>query len=199
MTERRRPAGQLTVPDDFRQTLRDLRRRKDSRLPMVLKVAHLNGWPLRALGDAVGVSHEWVRLLVRRANGAARDLPDVPLPPRESPPPLKAPQRQLRVNPDLADRLREMQRVVRSVNGSTPADAPERRVSVEYAAQLHALTLQGVSIYHLAKVIGVAQNAIRSRLARHGYREMPPSQAHQRYLGRPRGRATTTDLRDGKP
>lgn len=175
------------VPEDFRHTLKGLRDSDDPRFPMVLSVARMNGWTLKALGDAVGVSREWIRILVADADPEVGGrIPDVPLPPRKPTPPSKPPRRVLRIKPEVAERLRAMAKTAAAVNGGTPADARERRVSEEFTAALYALTEQGVSVRHIAKTLGMTRSAIQSRLARHGYRKAPPSQEKVRYLGQPR-------------
>ncbi|NUU25245.1 MAG: hypothetical protein HOV68_27640, partial [Streptomycetaceae bacterium] len=42
---------------------------------------------------------------------------------------------------------------------------------------------QGITVYRLAKVLGVGHQSIYNRLARHGYRKPAPSQAGHRYRG----------------
>jgi transposase-like protein len=178
-------ARNQTVTEEFRSLLVEMRENRDPRLPMVFRVAKLNGWTLKSLGDAVGITREYVRQLIASANmDASMTLPDVPLAPRKPNPPHKPPRRYLGVKPEVADQLRDMQEVAAKVNGGTPADAPERRISEEFSAALSALTEQGVSVYRLAKALGVTNGAIQSRLARHGYRELPESQKSSKYLGR---------------
>jgi hypothetical protein len=178
-----------TLPAEFASVLRTMRAEKDQRLSTVLAIARMNGWTYQAMGSALGVSRQAIQQAISRAELDVRGgVPEVPLPPRKPQSEAKPPRRRLLVNDELAERLREMQRVAATVNGVTPADAPERKISVEFTAQLHALTQQGVSVYHLADVLGVAHNAIRSRLARHGYRSSSPSQA-ERYIGHPNARA----------
>jgi hypothetical protein len=84
----------------------------------------------------------------------------------------------------IADDLRAMHAIARTVNGGTPADAPEREVSKRLSAALDALVQQGVSVYRLAQLLGVRHSAITARLGRHGYRALPPSQADDTYKGR---------------
>jgi len=191
-----------TLPADFAALLRTMRESRDPRYRATLHLARLNGWTCQAMADALGVSRQAVEQAAGRAQFNVADrLPEVPLPPRKPQPEPKPLRRRLLVNEELAEQLREMQRVASKVNGATPADAPERRVSEEFTARLDALVKQGVSMKHLAKVLGVRFNAVRSRLARHGYRSAPPSQSHLRYLGRPAERAAgqQTECKNGHP
>lgn len=180
-----------TLPADFAALLRGMREDRDPRYCATLHVATLNGWTCQSLADALGVSRQAVDQAAARATfDASVHLPEVPLPPRKPQPDLRPPRRRLLVNDALAAELREMQQTAATVNGGTPADAPARKVSKDFTARLYALIEQGVSVKHLADVLGVHHNAVVSRLARHGYRQGPPSQAHVQYLGRPRGEKT---------
>jgi predicted TIM-barrel enzyme len=94
-----------------------------------------------------------------------------------------------RILPEDAERLRAMQATAATIRGGTPADAPARRVAEQFAEELAVLVNQGVSIKHLAAVLGCARGAIQGRLGRYGYRQLPPSQTHTAVKGRNR---TTT-------
>lgn len=190
-----------TLPPGFAAELRRMRESRDPRYGATLILARMNGWTYQSLAAAVGVSRQAVEQLIARSTlDAAGRMPDIPLPPRKPQPEPKPPRRRLLVNDELAERLREMQRIAATVNGATPADAPERRVSEEFTAHLNALVQQGVSMKHLADVLGVRHNAVKSRLARHGYRDPSPSQP-DKYLGRPSDRAAgqQTHCKHGHP
>jgi hypothetical protein len=173
------------LPGDFAALLAQMHKDHDSRLSMVLLVSRLNGWTLKSLGDALGVSRQAIEHRVNRASmSAGVDLPEVPLPPRKPAAVRKASRRRLLVSDELAERLRGMAELAATVNGGTPADAPERRISEELSALLHSLIKQGVTAYHLAQVLGVTVFAVTTRLGRHGYGPLPASQADTRYIGR---------------
>lgn len=87
------------------------------------------------------------------------------------------------VTPETAEELRAMHAIARTVNGNTPLDHPSRKTSVEFTEALAVLIEQGVTVYRLAKVLGVGHQAIYGRLARHGYRKPAPSQAGFHYRG----------------
>lgn len=87
------------------------------------------------------------------------------------------------ITPEVADELRAMQEIARTVNGNTPLDDPRRTTSLEFSAALQSLIEQGVTVYRLAKVLGVRHGTVYARLARHGYRTPSPSQVGKRYRG----------------
>ncbi|HEX5996271.1 MAG TPA: hypothetical protein VFY84_14110 [Jiangellales bacterium] len=158
------------VPDDFAATLRAMWADGDRRLNALLHSANRNGWTLTALGNALGMTREAVRKRILCAEPfASTDLPEFPLPPRK-PTPAPRVRPALLVPPEIIAQLREMWEIARTVNGSAPSDDPRRRVSERFTAQLAALVDQGVTVYRLAKDLGITHGAIRFRLARHGYR-----------------------------
>jgi hypothetical protein len=85
------------------------------------------------------------------------------------------------VTPEVADELRAMHAIARTVRGSTPIDDPKRKVGEEFTEALAVLVEQGVTVYRLAKVLGIGHQAVYARLARRGYRKAAPSHAHTAY------------------
>ncbi|MFD7884055.1 hypothetical protein ACFV3N_16650 [Streptomyces bauhiniae] len=77
--------------------------------------------------------------------------------------------------------LREMHKIARKLRGPMALDDPRRTASIEFTAALQALVEQGVSVYRLAKVLGIGHSSVYARLARHGYRQPSPSRAAQAY------------------
>ena len=89
------------------------------------------------------------------------------------------------VTPEVAEELRAMYAIAKTVGGHMPVDDPRRQTSLDLTAALHSLVEQGVSVYRLAKVLGVRHSTVQARLARHGYRTATPSLTTKEY------RATT--------
>ncbi|WP_200309082.1 hypothetical protein [Streptomyces adelaidensis] len=85
------------------------------------------------------------------------------------------------VTPEVADELRAMYAIARTVNGTTPLDDPRRQTSREFTEALFVLVEQGVTAYRLAKVLGARLSSVKARLARHGYRTPSPSLANREY------------------
>lgn len=79
------------------------------------------------------------------------------------------------ITPEVADELRRMHAIAKTVNGSTPIDDPRRQISREFTEALFVLVEQGVTVYRLAKVLGVRHSTVYARLARYGYRAPSPS------------------------
>jgi hypothetical protein len=87
------------------------------------------------------------------------------------------------ITPEVAKELRAMHAIARTVNGNTPLDDPKRQTNLEFTAALQSLIEQGVTVYRLAKVLGVGHASVYARLARHGYRAPSPSQTNRDYRG----------------
>lgn len=87
------------------------------------------------------------------------------------------------ITPEVAEELRAMHAIARTVRGSTPVDDPKRKVGEEFTEALAILVEQGVTVYRLAKVLGVRHSTVYARLARHGYRKPSPSVEHKPYRG----------------
>ena len=104
------------------------------------------------------------------------------------------PSRSTPITDETAEELRAMHKIARTVNGNTPLDAPARKTNIEFTEALAVLIEQGVTVYRLAKVLGVGHQSINNRLARHGYRKPAPSQAGFHYRG-----TTTHPSRNTEP
>lgn len=169
------------------------------RLDAALMAARLQGWTLQALADAIGVTREAIRQRAERGRARA-DIPTVPMPPRRPTPMPQPPKKnRLLIRPEVADRLREMHAIARTVNGGTAEDDPRRAVSVEFTKWLHELVEQGVTIYRIAEELGVTHLAVRARLARHGYRDPLPSMATVTYTGKPNANVVKAECKRGHP
>ena len=92
-----------------------------------------------------------------------------------------APQSIDAVTPEVAEELRAMHAIAKTVNGATPLDDPRRQVSREFTEALFVLVEQGVTVYRLAKVLGVGHQVVYARLARYGYRKSSPSLVGKEY------------------
>lgn len=133
------------------------------------------GWTLQSIADLYGVSREMVRLMTTKANDAlAEDVLSryalaVPsLPEKES----RVTEKRVYIepSPETLARLLELQPKAQAVRSFSKAFRVEAE---EYTALLnHAHTVEGVTLYRLAKRLGVTHGALRFRLARYGYK--PP-------------------------
>lgn len=154
----------LTLPDEARTALASV---KDDDTERGLYMANLRhvGWTLSSIADAAGLSRERVRQIVAHRGFTtifeSMRLP-LPLPPEKGKP--KAVYAQPR--PETLARLQELQPIAQKARRGTRYQ-DERE---EYTRLINqARTVEGVSLYRLAKILGVTHAALRFRLVRYGY------------------------------
>lgn len=126
------------------------------------------GWTLESISIAVGMTREAVRQITGR-KGADVDISHLVIP---ETPVYEVPDKVARVyvepDPKTLARLLELQPYAQQVRGKGKAF---RKEAEEYTLLLHkAHAEQGVTLYRLAKRLGITHGAIRFRLARYGYK-----------------------------
>lgn len=137
-------------------------------------VLRMKGWTLQSVATALGLTRERVRQLEARvdpihainilANPGKYPVPSVP---------VQIIQEEVidyvEPSPETLARLLELQPIAQQVRSVSPRG---REAAEEYTRLLnHAHTVEGVTIYRLAKRLGVTHGAIRFRLVRYGYLE----------------------------
>ena len=137
-----------------------------------VKALRMKGWTLQAIASALGVTRERIRQIENIAS------PSLLVHVLSNPGNFPVPELETR-EIEIADttlivpsevtlkRLLELKPFAQQVRW----DQPEHRAAgEEYTALLwHAHSVEGVTLYRLAKCIGVTHGAIRFRLARYGY------------------------------
>ena len=133
----------------------------------------LKGWTLQAVADALGVTRERIRQIETKASPALAlhilaDPGSFPIPELETTeievlgPPLF-----IEPSPETLARLLELQPLAQKVRYDSPK---YRKEAEEYSALVwHAHSVEDVTLYRLAKRLGVTHGALRFRLARYGY------------------------------
>lgn len=125
------------------------------------------GWTYEAIASACNLTRERVRQVsVSTPHPTERDvahynLPTPPVKPEKPKPVYVEP------SPDTLRRLLELQPYAQQVRSN---GTKYREEAEEYTKLLnHAYRNEGVTLYRLAKRLGVTHGAIRFRLARYGY------------------------------
>lgn len=134
-------------------------------------------WTYEAVANASGLTRERVRQISKAnrelaeefnidVNLVAQDLGiDIPEPPLK---PEREKPKYIEPNPDTLARLLELQPYAQQVRSN---GTKYREEAEEYTALLnHAHTVEGVTLYRLAKRLGVTHGALRFRLVRYGYK-----------------------------
>ena len=128
-----------------------------------------NGWTLESIATATDLTRERVRQISLQE--AHAELPTnvefkLPTPPLK---PEKAAPSYIEPSPETLARLLELQPYAQQVRSN---GAKYREEAEEYTALLnHAHTVEGVTLYRLAKRLGVTHGALRFRLVRYGYKQ----------------------------
>lgn len=138
-----------------------------------MKALRERGWTLESIAAVSDVTRERVRQItagipMSEALRVAIDGYPIPEPPKyeEKTP---ASDRFIEPTPETLSRLLELQpyaQQVRSYGTAYRAEAEEYTWLLNYAH-----TVEGVSLYRLAKRLGVTHGALRFRLARYGYKK----------------------------
>jgi hypothetical protein len=134
------------------------------------------GWTLQSVADLFGWSRERVRQVYEFTDKALAEavvtryglsVPELPMKPLKPKPVYVEP------SPETLTRLLELKPMAMAVRSFS---SEFREEAEEYTALLnHAHTVEGVTLYRLAKRLGVTHGALRFRLARYGYK--PPINA----------------------
>jgi hypothetical protein len=126
------------------------------------------GWTLESISSAAKVTRERVRQIAQ-AKPEVVDAPnlavEIPEPPIKF---VKPKPEYIEPHPDTLARLLELQPYAQQVRAN---GKKYREEGEEYTALInHAHTVEGVTLYRLAKRLGVTHGALRFRLVRYGYK-----------------------------
>lgn len=135
------------------------------------------GWTLESIASPLGMSRERVRQIANQVwdvEGARRESKESGLEFVPSPPPRPVRERKESVpRPRPTDenlaRLKELQPLVQQVRANSPRYRSEAEEYTKLLAHEH--NERGVSLYRLAKELGVTHGALRFRLVRYGYKQ----------------------------
>jgi len=128
------------------------------------------GWTLESISSAAKVTRERVRQISKTAyvtpELAPKLLVEIPTPPVKAEKPKPE---YIEPHPDTLARLLELQPYAQQVRAN---GTKYREEGEEYTALVnHAHTVEGVTLYRLAKRLGVTHGALRFRLVRYGYKK----------------------------
>ena len=128
-----------------------------------------NRWTLESIARmAGGLSRERVRQIIRATTPEPIDFGfAIPTPPTK---PVREKRVYAEPKPETLSRVLELQPFAQRVRSSSPTF---RKESEEYSFLLNkAHVEEGVSMYRLAKRLGVTHAALQSRLVRYGYKSV---------------------------
>jgi len=145
---------------------------KDMRAAYIY-VLRMKGWKLQALADALGLTRERIRQIETKASPALAihvlaDPGSFPVPELDTVEiEVLAPPVYIEPSPEALARLLELKPLAEKVRYD---HLQYRKEAEEYSALIWRLySVEGVTLYRLAKRLGVTHGALRFRLARYGY------------------------------
>jgi transcriptional regulator with XRE-family HTH domain len=137
-------------------------------------VLRMKGWKLQAIADALGLTRERIRQIETKASPALAlhvlaDPGSFPVPELETMEiEVLAPPVYIEPSPEALARLLELKPLAQKVRYD---HTQYRKEAEEYSALVwHVHSVEGVTLYRLAKRLGVTHGALRFRLARYGYK-----------------------------
>ena len=137
-------------------------------------VLRMKGWKLQALADALGLTRERIRQIETKASPALAihvlaDPGSFPVPELDTVEiEVLAPPVYIEPSPENLARLIELKPLAQKVRYD---HTQYRKEAEEYSALIwHVHSVEGVTLYRLAKRLGVTHGALRFRLARYGYK-----------------------------
>jgi hypothetical protein len=128
-------------------------------------------WTYEAISNASGLTRERVRQIANAVERLADEFQydlniEIPEPPVK---PERPKAQYVEPSPETLKRLLELQPYAQLVRAN---GQKYRKEAEEYTALLnHAHTVEGVTLYRLAKRLGVTHGALRFRLVRYGYKK----------------------------
>jgi len=125
------------------------------------------GWTLQSVAECCGVTRERVRQLCKEESTHSDFVDGLIIP--ELPKRIVTKKIPKRIDPEVAERLRELKFFASQVRSNSPKYRAEAE---EFTALINQQMLDGISVVTLAKVLGVTHAAITSRLVRYGYRKI---------------------------
>ena len=158
------------LPQDIKYAFQKFSGDNMQRDRLILELVGAN-WTYEAISNASGLTRERVRQIANAAERLAEEfsypldieIPEPPLKPERPKPQYIEP------HPDTLKRLLELQPYAQQVRSN---GKKYREEAEEYTKLLnHAHTVEGVTLYRLAKRLGVTHGALRFRLVRYGYKK----------------------------
>jgi hypothetical protein len=154
------------LPEQIHEVFKELT--NDEVRNELIRELRTTGWTLESISTASNLTRERVRQISNTTAAApfnVREVIDIPLPPIKE---EKARPVYVEPAPETLARLLELQPYAQQVRSN---GKKYREEAEEYTKLLnYAHTVEGVTLYRLAKRLGVTHGALRFRLVRYGYK-----------------------------
>ena len=158
---------QLTLPSDVQTAFSTLGENLETR-NLYAATLRRAGWTLASISKATGITRERVRQVAESFDDVLPPLPSnlpVPMPPEKV---KRARKTYVEPDPVKLERLLELQPLAQQNRHNSTEN---RQAAEDYTALVWEVhNADGVTLYRLAKALGVTHGALRFRLARYGYK-----------------------------
>lgn len=158
------------LPQEIHMAFQETKSNQEKRDFLISKLVEAS-WTFEAISSASGLTRERVRQIAKSNLELAREFGvrldfEIPSPPLQ-PEPVRPVY--IEPSPKTLERLLELQPYAQQVRSN---GTKYREEAEEYTALLdYARTVEKVTLYRLAKRLGITHGAIRFRLVRYGYME----------------------------
>ena len=155
----------LELPNEVAELLK--------KLPIVERKAYAkalcdNGWTYQSIADVLGVSRQAIEQYVRSksvVNGeGVKEVKDLPIPELPTTPIYQS--KIVEADPEVVAQLKELHSKAKLVRGKGKAYRKEAELFTKLAWEQHQ---SGITIYSLAKSLGLTNGALTFRFVRYGY------------------------------
>jgi len=176
------------LPDNVSEFLRDVHTNNTTETAnYYFKIAARCGWSLRKIGSAVGFSAEAIRNRIKDLElddrYAVKGAPAFPVY-KPAPKPKAEPKPKARryvIPKEVVKKMSSLRVLAAQVSRNTPSDAPSRMASEHLTSLMNIEKNNGATYQEIASATGLSSwAAVKFRLGRHGYTELPPSMEHER-------------------
>jgi hypothetical protein len=158
------------LPQEIHLAFQETKSDQSKRDFLILELVNAS-WTFEAVASASGLTRERIRQIAKANIALAKEFNfhlgfDIPAPPLQ-PEPIRPVY--IEPSPKTLERLLELQPYAQQVRANA---VRYREEAEEYTALLdYARTVEKVTLYRLAKRLGITHGAIRFRLVRYGYME----------------------------
>ena len=124
-------------------------------------------WPLRAIGEPLGLSRSTIQYFERSASYIDNTRVEIPLSPRAiETDGVKTVRWRSHIPENQKPTLRLLSDQARRVRAQTPADSPLRRASTDLDYWIEHYLYRMVPVTEIAEAMGVTHRAVKARLER---------------------------------
>jgi predicted transcriptional regulator len=158
--------SKLILPSDTTEIIKNL--------PMLERKAYAvalvkEGWTLQSIAGALGVSREAVRLytIATLSDETIKKISHLPIPSVPVVEKYKTRLKKVRLEPEVLEQLKELHAKATLVRSSSKK---YRKEAEDFTKLAWEQTQKGVSVYSIAKALGITHGALLFRFVRYGYK-----------------------------